>query len=69
VRVPPRAVSDTTAKKRERLVSIFKMWHQLPRQAFMKPRTVVSLMSENEKTTQAVQESLDRRDNGGETGH
>jgi len=26
-------------------------------------------MSENEKSTNAVQESLDRRDNGGETGH
>jgi len=26
-------------------------------------------MSEIEKTSNAVQESLDRRDNGGETGH
>jgi hypothetical protein len=32
-------------------------------------RTVAPLMSENQKTTKAVQESLDRRDNGGETGH
>lgn len=35
----------------------------------MNRRTVMALMSETEKTTQAVQESLDRRDNGGETGH
>jgi hypothetical protein len=35
----------------------------------MHPRSVVHLMSENEKSTNAVQESLDRRDNGGETGH
>jgi hypothetical protein len=35
----------------------------------MYPRSVVRPMSENEKSTNAVQESLDRRDNGGETGH
>ena len=35
----------------------------------MPPRTVAHRMSENEKSTNAVQESLDRRDNGGETGH
>ena len=35
----------------------------------MSPRSVVCPMSENEKSTNAVQESLDRRDNGGETGH
>jgi len=35
----------------------------------MQPRSVVHLMSENEKSANAVQESLDRRDNGGETGH
>jgi hypothetical protein len=35
----------------------------------MYPRSVSHPMSENEKSTNAVQESLDRRDNGGETGH
>jgi hypothetical protein len=50
-------------------VSAFKMWRQVPRQVFMNRRTVAPLMSENEKSTNAVQESLDRRDNGGETGH
>ena len=50
-------------------VSVFQMWRQLPRQVFMNPRTVAAPMSENEKSTNAVQESLDRRDNGGETGH
>jgi hypothetical protein len=35
----------------------------------MRTRTVTALMSENEKSSNAVQESLDRRDNGGETGH
>ena len=50
-------------------ISVFKIWRQMPRQVFMNRRTVAPLMSENEKTTNAVQESLDRRDNGGETGH
>ena len=50
-------------------VSIFKIPRQLARQAFVFRRTVAPLMSENEKTSNAVQESLDRRDNGGETGH
>ena len=50
-------------------VSAFEMWRQLPRQGFLHRRTVAPLMSENEKSTNAVQESLDRRDNGGETGH
>jgi hypothetical protein len=45
------------------------MWRQVPRQVFMNPRSVNSLMSESQKSTNAVQESLDRRDNGGETGH
>jgi hypothetical protein len=35
----------------------------------MDVRSVAPLMSENDKTRQAVQEALDRRDNGGETGH
>jgi hypothetical protein len=50
-------------------VSAFKIRRQMPRQVFMNRRTVAPPMSETEKSTNAVQESLDRRDNGGETGH
>jgi len=61
-------VSDTTGGDLAG-VSVFKMRRRLSRQVFRIRRTVAALMSANERSTNAVQESLDRRDNGGETGH